>query len=483
MRLLRYATLALLCAAIVAAPAVAGWESYKELFLASKFPQLTAMCVANKDAIQADPSVDVILKYCGMAELALYKKDGQTERLSTAIDYLEQSVAIRYSEEAAYHLGLARLKALDRLTGAKDQLAREKEGLNDLWESLLKMHATENFSRDTLSNTMLVWSQNARDSLIERVLNNEKNPARTHLLAAMIRGLADRFTMINPDKGETEVRKGNLKIFKEWMRELLELSYFDNNIIVGMYKYRGDRQQEQYDQTPATDDHFTRALYNYNEALKRVKTNKARAVLSSDVAYLATLYTSSDKEKLAAYYKLGFDNANEGLQIMRKLNERAASVPGASYPYEVDGSELTAKLQKSFGANLTGLAYEHYLRKDYASIVGLRTYLFDAGFDWENKSVTFTLLAETADKLAAEHYHQPEIFKSYKALCLAASSHAFKLVMKKQQQRGRGAAYSPEFCRAYQYYVNYLNRFGETIEARDLSSQYEQGCQNVGAPQ
>jgi len=480
MRLLRCTILALLCVAILASSAAAGWEQFKDLFLAKKFVQVTAMCVANKDSIPSDPNADLILKYCGMSEFELYKKDQQTDHLSMAIDYLEQSVAIRYSEEAAYQLGLVRLKALDRLTGAKDQLAREREGLSDLWDSLIKMHAAENFSRDTLSNTMLVWCQNARDSLIERVFNNEKNPARTHLLAALIRGLADRFSAINPDKGETDIRKGNLKIFKEWMKELQELSYFDNNIIVGMYKYRGDRQQEQYDQTAASEDHFTRAIYNYNEGLKRVKTNKARAVLASDVAYLTTLYTSTDKGKLVSYYKLGFDNANEALLIMKKLNEKSAGVPGASYPYEVDGAELTAKLQKSYGANLTGLAYEHYLRKDYASVIGLRQYLFDAGFDWENKSVTFTLLAETADKMAAEHYHQPELFKTYKALCLAASSHAFKLVMKKQQGK---TAYTPEFCRAYQYYVNYLNRFGETIEARDLSTRYEQGCQNVGAPQ
>jgi truncated hemoglobin YjbI len=247
-----------------------------------------------------------------------------------------------------------------------------------------------------------------------------------------------------------------------------------------MYKYQGDRHQEQYDQTEKTEEQFTKALFHYTEALKRVASNKARAVLCGDVAYVTSLLTSQEKEKLVAYYKLGFDHAHEGLQIIRKMNVAGADAVREVYPYEPDTAELAAKLQKSYGSNLTGLSYVYYLRKDYKGIMAMRPYLFDAGFDWENKDVTFTLMAETADKLASEHHRQPQLFKTYKEICLTASSRAFKLVMKKYG--GKAPEYTPEFCRAYQYYVNYLGRFGETIEARNLSLQYEPGCQNVAPP-
>ena len=480
MRLICKITIGVLAVLLWTAAASAEWESYKNMFLNGEYQQLADACKSGQDTILANEDADIILKYCGMAELELYKKNNQMTDLTTAIGYLEHSLAFRYSEEASYTLGLARMNSLDHVSDAKDQLVRERQALNELWDALRNLHATENFSRDTLSNNMLVWCKETRDRLIDRVLNDEKNQGRLHLLTAMLRALADRFELIKPELGETDVRKGNLSLFKDWMRDLLELSYFDNRIVVGMYKYRGDRFQEQYDQTEKTEEQFAKALYHYTEALKRVDSNKARAVLCADVAYVTSLLTSPDKDKLSAYYKLGFDHAHEGLQIIKKINLTTTEKALPVYPFETDTAELTARLQKSYGSNLTGLTYQYYLRKDFRSIMAMRPYVFDAGFDWENKDVTLTLMSETADKLASEHYQQPQSYRTYKEICLTASNRAFKLVMKKFG--GKPPEYTPEFCRAYNHYVNYLSRFGETIEAQNLSRQYEQGCQNVGTP-
>jgi len=457
--------------------AVGEWSEYKDLFMNGQYQQVVDLCEANKGALADDPGAHIIYKYCGLAKMRLYEQNHQSAELTDAIGYLEKSIAFSYSEEASYNLGLARMKALDALSEADERLEAERDAINDMWESTRNMHAMENFESETLSDGMLIWLRDFRDVLIERVFRDEKEQGRLHLLAAQLRMIADRFGRVDPAKGENEVRQGNLKVFKDWMDELLKQSYFDNNIVVGMYKYQGDRQREKYDQTDKTEDQFAKSLHHYGEALKRVKTNKAGAVLYGDIAYLCSLYNSKDKEKLVSYYKTGFTHAHEGLLIMKRLNRRRQDSTAQEYPFEDDNTELTAKLQKAYGSNLTGLCYFHYLRKDYKSVVSLREYAFDTGFDWDGKVTMLMLIADSADKLASQNHANRLAFNNYREICLFSSSRAFKSVLK--NFKGKTPPGSEEFCRIYQNYVNYLRRFGETIEAQSLSLQYEASCAAV----
>jgi hypothetical protein len=474
-RILWVSLLALLVASGLA---MADWEAHKAMFSAGEFQQLADMCEAGGDQIEADPGAHIIFKYCGLAELQLYEKTGQQTQLAQAIRFLEASVAYSYSEEAAFNLGLARMKALDFLSEGADLGERENEALNEMWDAMRNMHAMENFARPTLSDNLLIWSKDFRDTLIARVIKSEQDKTRLHLLAAQLRMLADRFELIDPTQGENEVRQGNLQVFKDWMEQLLEQTYFDNNIVVGMHKYKADRHMEKYDQTAETESEFTKALHFYGEALKRVRSNKARATLCADVAYLCSLFNSKNQEKLVSFYKIGFTHAREGLLIMGKINVVGSDRGKEEYPFEADSTDLVAKLQKGFGSNLTGLEYFHHLRKDFKSVVALKQYVFDTGFDWEGKDTTFLLIADAADKLATGQFRDRRAFAGYKELCLMASTRAFKAALRKHG--GRPPQGDAEFCRVYQNHANYLRRFGEAIQARNLTLQYEASCAGVG---
>jgi len=463
----------LLLPVLILGIATADWQAYKEMFMAGQYETLAQQCDATEAEISADPGNYIIYKYCGLAKLKLYEQKRSATDLTDAIDYLERSIAFSYSEEAAFHLGQARMMSLDQLTEGENQDERELAAINEMWESIRNLHAMENFNREVLSDGMLIWTRDYRDLLIERILKDEDNPARLHLLTAKVRMLADRYERVDPTKGESEVRQSNLRIFKDWMDELMRMSYFDNDIVVGMYKYKADRHMEKYNQTAETEDQFTKALHGYGEALKRAKTNLARAALYTDIAYLCSLYNSEDKEKLVAYYKTGFNHAHQGLLILKQIKENEQNT-GEEFPYPPDMTELTSKVQKAYGSNLTGLCYFHYLRKDYRSAVAMRNFAFDTGFDWDGKVTTLLLIADAADKLASEHHRVPKMFRTYKQVCLFASSRAFKTVLK--NHNGRIPQNSEEFCRVYNNYINYLRRFGETIEARNLELQFGAVC-------
>lgn len=471
-----YVLVAAVLIALVAAlgVALADWQEYKQLYQDEQYQELVRMCQANRTEIESDVAGYIILKYCGLAKLKLYDDQAVSTDLNDAIEYLEQSIAYSYSEEAAFHLGQARMRSLDFMEDGRNKADRELAALNEMWESIRTLHAMENFAREVLSDGMLIWSRNYRDLLVERVIKNEENKSRLRLLTANLRMLADRFTQLDPSKGDTEVRRNNLTVFKEWMQELLECTYFDNNIVVGMHKYKADRHMEKYDQTVETEDQFSKALHFYGQALQRAKSSLARAALFSDIAYLCSLYSSEDKEKLVAFYKTGFTHAHQGLMLIRRLAEQESEEEGEEFHFAPDLSELTTKLQKAYGSNLTGLCYFHYLRNDYGSAVSLRNYTFDAGFDWEGKVTTLMYIADSASHLAADNYRRPTAFQTYKKVCLFASSRAFKLVLKKFG--GRMPDGSEEFCNVYSNYVNYLRRFGEGIEAQSLTLQYGRLC-------
>jgi len=450
------------------------WEVYKELYNSQQYQTVIDMCLSNRGAIEVDPANDIIYKYCGMSYMQLYEKSKSTADLTKAVDFLELSLAYNYSEDAAFKLGVARMKEMDTLTDKEDLRERELLAIEEMWKALRVRHAMEDFNRLTLSDGMLVWSKDFRDVLIERILKSEEDKARVRLLSAYLRMLADRFVDLDPTLGENDVRRSNLGVFRDWMTQLLELSYFDNNVVVGMFKYMGDRTGENYDQTDATEDQFIKSLFNYNEGLARAKNNKAKAVLYADIADRCSYYKSDNREKMVSHYKTGFTSARQGLFLMKKINEKLADDVKEDFPYEPDNADIMAKLQRAYGSNLTGLCYFHWLRKDYKSVVAMRDYAFDTGFDWEGKQDTFLIIADAADKLASKHHRDRQAFTEYKELCLFASSRAFKSILKKY--KGKPPVGSDEFCRVLTNHISYLRRFGMAIEAEGLQRQYHSSC-------
>jgi len=291
--------------------------------------------------------------------------------------------------------------------------------------------------------------------------------------------LADRFTSIDPNKGETEVRRGNLDTLKGWMTELAELSYFDNNVMVGMFRYKGNRAQEKYDQTTASEDKFHKALYFYDEGRKRANTQKAKAVLDLDIAYICSRYRSENNAKLIEFYKKGYLHARRGIGLMAIVNKVQPEIGKAFYRYEQPSGDVTAKLQKAYGNNLTGYIYNLYLSKDYKGVVTLKQNTLDAGFDWESKADVLLIFAESANKLAGESIGNEINYRNYKEMCLSAASRAFKFVLR-QSGGNMPAANDLNFCKVFNAYWNYLDGFGQAVEAKSLENQFGSLCPPTG---
>jgi hypothetical protein len=203
------------------------------------------------------------------------------------------------------------------------------------------------------------------------------------------------------------------------------------------------------------------------------------AVLHGKIAFLCSRYQSGDKKRLVEFYKKGFLHSRKGLRLIRSVNLRSKETGKMTYRYEEENADVTAKLQKAYGNNLTGYIYNLYLEKDYKGVVGLKKQTLDVGFDWENKSDVLILFAESAKELAAQSIKDERNYLKYKQMALAAGSRAFKFVLKKYGGRPP-SGYDEEFCTVFNRYWNYLDTFGQLVQRKSLENQYEQYCPQGG---
>ena len=458
-------------------------ETFVTPLSAKEYDKVKSLCDQHQSEIQSHPDRDQILKACGQSKLGAYENKRIITDLTGAMGDMEKSLKARYDNVASFDLGMARIRTIDTVPKEAEKLDQEREAILEMWDAIVMRHALENFS-PAVSDQIIVWTignpgdqtkPGYVDMLIERVIKNEGNQARQRWMAARIRMLADRFVDIDPNKGENATRQQNLDVLKGWMNELLEKSYFDNNIMVGMLVYKADRHEEMYDQSDGSEQEFHKAIYFYDEALKRAQSNKAMSAIHMKMAFVCSRYRSADKTRLIEFYKKGFLHARNGLRLMMSVNKRTTERGKITYRYEEENAEITGQLQKSYGNNLTGYIYNLYLVKEYKSVVGLKGVTLDVGFDWENKNDVLLLFAECAKELASQSIKDEVNYFKYKEMCLSAGSRAFKFVLKRYGGKPP-ASYDQDFCKAFNAYWTYLDSFGQLIQAKSLENQYGHVC-------
>jgi hypothetical protein len=454
----------------------------ESMLAAQNYQGVANACDEKAAVINSHPDRERILKACGTARMNLFSsRKAGTTALTSAMAELETSTKARYDKKASFDLGKARILALDTAATDAERGEQEKQAVREMWDSIVMQHAQEGFA-ESVSDQIIVWTVGNQedmpgfvDLVIERMLKDEGNPARQRWLAARLRMLTDRFVNLNPAKGENETRRLNLETLKSWMTELLAYTYFDNNAMVGMYRYRGNRNQEKYDQNDSTEDRFRKAIYFYDEGRKRAGSQKAKAVLDLDIAYLCSRYRSATTANLVEFYKKGFTHARRGLKTMEIVNQEAPEFGKAFFRFDTPNPDVTAKLQKAYGNNLTGYIYNLYLANDFRSVVALKPFALDAGFDWETKAEVLLIFAESANKLAAESLNNEIAYRNYKEMCLAAGSRAFKFVLR-QNGGNMPKANDENFCKVFNAYWNYLDGFGQTVEAKSIENQFGNLC-------
>lgn len=469
------------------APSKVNVDLFTQPLQAQEYDSVISLCDKYSSQIANHPDRDQILKACGQAKVGSFNKSKKMTDLTGAISDYEDALKNRYSNNALFDLGKSRIQTLDTVPKGEEKRDTERKGILEMWEAIVMQHALENFN-PAVSDQIIIWTignptddkdNGYVDILIERVIKDEKDLARQRWLAARVRMLADRFYTIDPNLGETETRQQNLEVVKGWMVELMEKSYFDNNILVGMMTYKADRHEENYVQNDETESQFHKSLYFYDEARKRAKSNKAMAVLHQKIGYLCSRYRSENKKRLVEFYKKGFLHSRKGLQLMRSVNARKMEAGKYVYRYEEDNSEVTSNLQKAYGNNLTGYIYNLYLEKKFKGVVGLKKQTLDVGFDWENKSDVLLLFAESAKELAAQSTKDDVNYRKYKEMTLAAGSRAFKFVLKKYQ--GSPPPVGDEtFCKVFNSYWNYLDAFGQLVQRKSLDNKYGKYCPTGG---
>lgn len=461
-------------------------ETFEEPLRAKEYEQVIGLCDKHQSEINDHPERDRILRACGQAKMGSFEKKRIITDLTGAMGDMEKSLKARYDNVASFDLGMARIRTIDTVPKDAEKLDEERKAILEMWEAIVMRHAIENFN-PAVSDQIIVWTignPNSNqpgyvDMLIERVIKNEGNIARERWLAARVRMLADRFANLDPNLGENETRQQNLDVLKGWMNDLLERSYFDNNILVGMLTYKADRYEEQYDQSNATEGDFHKAIYFYDEALKRAKSNKAMAVINQKMAFLCSRYRSDDKQRLIEFYKKGFLHARQGLRLMASVNKRRQERGKIEYRFEEESPDVSANLQKGYGNNLTGYIYNLWLAKDHKGVVGLKKVTLDVGFDWENKFDVLLLFAESAKELAGQSINDEANYYKYKEMCLSAGSRAFKFVLKRYGGKAP-AGYDADFCKVFNAYWTYLDSFGQLIQAKSLENQFGYICPAEG---
>jgi len=470
-------------------PSVVNVDLFATPYRAKEYDKVIALCEEHGPVISGHDNKDQILAICGNAKVAKFNEGKSMSDLTSGMESLRESLRDRYNVNASFDLGMAQIRTIDTVPKGAEKLDAERQAILDMWEAIVMRHAIENFT-PAVSDQIIIWTIGSPgdkrvpgyvDMLIERVIKNESNVARERWLAARIRMLADRYVDINPAMGENETRRLNLEVVKGWMVDLLEKSYFDNNVLVGMLTYKADRHEEQYDQTDGTDPEFHKSLYFYDEARRRAKSNKAMAVLHGKIAYLCSRYRSGNKQRLVEFYQKGYLHATKGIRLMRSVNMRRKEYGKATYRYEEDNAVVTANLQKAYGSNLTGYIYNLYLLKEYKAVVGMKQKVLDVPFDWPNKTDVLLLFAESASKLASKATKDDRAFRKYKEMCLSAASRAFKFVLKKYGGKAP-TSYDEDFCKAFNNYWTYLDRFGQLVQAKSLENRFGSACPRGGVP-
>lgn len=361
--------------------------------------------------------------------------------------------------------------------GESEPLLEERKVIKDMWADLMRLY-TKHDSNPAISDEAIsrIFGLSGEvgyiDILVETLMKNEDNPEQSEWIAGYIRKLADFGRKIDPALGENETRKNNLEVVKGWMDSFHESTFFDNDILVGMYKFKGDREKEKYNRNEKTKDHYHSGIRYYEEALKRANTVKARADFYHALSFLHSRYKSKNKAERIRQYKKGFDHAKAGLDLLKNDILKSNS---KYYPYEKENKILLDKMQKDYGNNYTGYVYNLYLAKDYKTVVDARGDALKIPSSHINSGDSLLLIAESAKELALKQKEDSTERKHFATICLNFSDLAFLTVYKKD--KGKLPEYNDkDFCKYFNARWHYLKKFGLESEHRDFEIKFEHLC-------
>jgi len=449
----------------------------KEMYKADDFQGISALCQEKKAEIDKDEYVDRFLYFCGQANFNLFEKGGPDTLATQAIDDLERSLYSYYLPSTAFALGKARVASIKTQMGSKDSMSVLKQGINEMWDAITNKHAQEDYQTDVLSDQILGWTISYYQALIDGLIQGDENTKGW--LTARIRMISDRYAQTIPANISDQVRRGNLETVSSWMRDLYESTYFDRNAAIGMYKFLGERNKEEYDQSERTEPKFMLALDHYKKGLSLTASNKAKAVMKEKISDLTQWIISENKEKKIFYYRLGFQHAKDALKLLTTRGNIILA-EGMAYHFEPPTDELIELLRKDYGRNLSGLLYFLWERKDYQAVVELRS-AFSENFDWKTKLNDLLRISDSAAKIARAVYSLPRTerniaaFDNSKWICLKSSYEAFHYALNKSEKQELS---QEELCSTLDAYSAFLIGFGELAESGQIVRLYGPLCKD-----
>ena len=357
---------------------------------------------------------------------------------------------------------------------ALSDIEAERKAVEILWNAMLERSYQESQVLNP-SDTIIIYLTG--DLFDEKHLGlifalpilatrNEGNDDQLRFLKEYIEKLILYYVGIDPVKGETPARRDNLELLKLWLAQLNDCMRFDENFLVGMFKFLGDRHLDFYNQKEETLFHYQLGISAYNKALERTRDERSKLILAGDIAHGCSRFRGNDQKRLIKEYRKGLIRASQALSLYNKIGceERNLSFEN----WQSCGTALTA-IQKAYGNNLIGLLYNSFLEKRYRDIVELRIYT-DVDFALSTPSDTYLLIAGAACKI----YRLEGLAPEYLKVCLEYGKRAYKTALLLLKEKPD--TYKPEFCRAFNAYWNYLMMDGDKNQADTLEKLHGHLC-------
>jgi hypothetical protein len=179
---------------------------------------------------------------------------------------------------------------------------------------------------------------------------------------------------------------------------------------------------------------------------------------------------------LANYYNKGFRHAERGIKFMRAVIKRTMELGGAEiYRYETANEILIKDLHKAYGTDLLMYIYQLFQMGEFTKVTSLKREVLEAGFDWIGKVDTILVFAECSKEAAARSSDNERNYQKHRNACLMAANIALKLTLRRNGGKPP-AKRDDNFCKALNGFYNYLDTFGQMLQAHQLISKYGAYC-------
>lgn len=279
--------------------------------------------------------------------------------------------------------------------------------------------------------------------------------------------LSSPATGIDPKKGRSETDKTNLDTAKMLLILLGQLIQMDENPYPGAMAFLGEIYSWQYPQSEITEEILVDSVKCFQESARSLADNHLKAEAYTNISFNLSRYRSTKSERLAAFYRLGYNNAVAASRFLKMSSKEP------DYPYAIKKMELEKKIQKHKANNLTGLAYNLYLLGKYDQVVKLTLAIHGIKPDFTHYSDINLLLAESAKRAAIQNERAGKIVPDLQIACMAAGRRAFE--REKNLYVGSGKS-NEDFCKTFNAYWSYLDMFGQFFERERIEKRYGEIC-------